>query len=124
MPFGIWFQAFISLIIFLGLPIYIYLWIDYNRTTFVVEDNKITLNWGIIEKYSKSVAFNNVQNITNARGILSQFLGLSKVNIWTSSPSQIEIRGKESENRPELFLQLEYSDGEWLKNFILDKRSK
>lgn len=119
----IW-TSFFWLSIFVGLPVYLYLLVSYGAIKFVVDENKITINSGILLKRSKSIAFNKVQNIENVKGLLRQQFGLSTVKIWTSSPSQIKIRKAESENRPDGTLTLENSDADWLKNYILDKQSK
>ena len=111
-------------IIFIGLPVYLYLLASYKVTKFIVEENKITINSGIILKRSKSIAFNSIQNIENVRGLLPQMLGLSNVEIWTSSPSQIKIHKARSENKPDGELMLESFDADWLKNYILDRQSK
>jgi len=123
MGIKIW-TSFFWLSIFVGLPVYLYLLVSYGAIKFVVDENKITINSGILLKRSKSIAFNKVQNIENVKGLLRQQFGLSTVKIWTSSPSQIKIRKAESENRPDGTLTLEDSDADWLKNYILDKQSK
>ncbi len=113
-----WFLA-----IFVGLPSFIYLFIYYGLLNFVVENDKITINSGIIIKHSKSIPFDRVQSVNNVRGILTRIFGLTRVSIWTSSPEQIRIHEKESTHRPDGRLELNNYDAEWLKNFILDKRS-
>jgi uncharacterized membrane protein YdbT with pleckstrin-like domain len=114
---------FWPLLIFLGTPLFIYLSLDYNSINFIVEENKITINSGIIMKRSKSIPFGSIQHITNVSGIFRRLFGLSTVYIWTSSPSQIHISRGESGNRASGILELEKADGEWLKNFILSKHS-
>jgi uncharacterized membrane protein YdbT with pleckstrin-like domain len=103
--------------------LFLYISIYYSFITFVVDDNKLTINSGIIIKISKSIAFDKVQNVSSIQSLLCRLFGLSILRIWTASPSQIEIRRERSENRPDGILWLNYSDSEWLKNFILDKHS-
>ena len=112
------------LIIFIGLPLYFYLLLFYNSFNFIVEDNKITLNSGVIIKKSKSIPYAIIQNIENVRGLLHRIFGLSRVNIWTSSPEQIKAYKGSTTHKPDGDLDLIIDDGEWLKNFILDKKSK
>jgi uncharacterized membrane protein YdbT with pleckstrin-like domain len=87
-----WVPIFWMLVIFIGLPTYLFLLIDFFASKFIVDENKITINSGILVKRSKSIAFNKVQNIENVKGILRQMFGLSTVRIWTSSASQINVR--------------------------------
>jgi len=119
--FGV--SLFSFLAIFVGLPIFIYLSIYYSRLTFVVENDRITINSGIIIKRSKSIPFDKVQNVENVGGLLLRMFGLSRVNIWTSSPEQIQVHKKETTHKPDGRLELNTSDAEWLKNFILSKHS-
>jgi uncharacterized membrane protein YdbT with pleckstrin-like domain len=119
-----WFVGvFLFFLFFVGLPLFIYLLLYYKFISFVVENDKITINSGIIIKRSNTISFDNVQNVENIRGILYRIFGLSKVNIWTSSPQQIEVKKKETIHKPTGTLELTIDDGEWLKNFILSKKS-
>ena len=101
-----------------------FLLIDFSAFKFTIDENKITINSGILVKRSKSIAFNKVQNIENVKGILRQMFGLSTVRIWTSSASQINVRKAQSENKPDGALTLETVNADWLKNYILDKQPK
>jgi len=118
----VWFSVFMILI-FVSMPVFLYTLFYYSFISFVVEKNKLTINSGIIIKKSKSIAFDKVQNISNVRGLLCRLFGLSLFKIWTASPSQIKIGNEKTEIRPDGALWLDYSDSEWLRNFILDKHS-
>lgn len=120
---GVWPLVFLLCLVFIGLPAFVYFFLYYKFLTYVVEDNKITINFGVIIKRSNSISFDKVQNVENIRGILSQLFGISKVNIWTSSPEQIDVRQAETFHKPAGSLELTAIDGEWLKNFILGKHS-
>ena len=120
----VWAPFFWMIAIFIGLPIYLFLLIDFSAFKFTVDENKITINSGVLVKRSKSIAFNKVQNIENVKGILRQMFGLSTVRIWTSSVSQISVHKAESENKPDGALTLETANADWLKNYILDKQPK
>lgn len=111
------------LLFFPGLLVFVYLWLYYNLLTFIVENEKITINSGIIIKRSKSIPFNQVQNVDIVRGLLHRLFGLCKINIWTSSVGQIQFSKKEATRRPDGTLDINTSDGKWLKNFILSKHS-
>jgi len=124
LPTIFWHPLFWILTIFFGLPIFVYLLLFYNSFNFIVEDNKITINSGIIIKKSKSIPFSIIQNVENVRGLLHRIFSLSRVNIWTSSPEQIKVYKGSTTHKPDGDLDLVVDDGEWLKNFILDKKSK
>ena len=124
LPGLFWHPLFWILTIFFGFPIFIYLLLFYNSFGFTVEDNKITINSGVIIKKSKSIPFNTIQNVENVKGVLYRIFGLSKVDIWTSSPEQIRAYKGSTTHKPDGSIDLITEDGDWLKNFILDKRSK
>lgn len=113
--------VFVLLFIFIGLPIYVSLLIEYANYKFIVEEGKITINSGLLNKHSKTIPFDRIQNVENVRGIIAQLFGLATIKIWTSSASQIQIRKGESENKPESAFILATADAEWLKNFISKK---
>ena len=117
------FSFFLIVIIFIGLPTFIYFLLYYKFLNFVVDNDKITINSGIIMKRSNSISFDKVQNVENVRGILARLFGISKVSIWTSSPEQIQVYKKETVHRPTGSLYLTVADGDWLKSFILGKHS-
>lgn len=110
--------AFLIITFFIGAPMIIYLLLLYNSITFIVETNRITLNYGIIIKRSKSVSFDKVQSVENVKGVFKRIFGLSDVNIWTASPEQI---GKKGLHKPDLTLELLVKDADWLRSFILGK---
>ena len=110
-------------IIFIILPGCILIYLKFKFINFIVEDDKITINSGIIFKRSKSIPFDKIQNVENIKGILLRLFGISKVNIWTSSPEQIQVYKKETIYKPAGSLMLTVADGEWLNNFILSKHS-
>lgn len=116
-------SIFVFLFFFPVLPAFLYFWLYYNILNFVVDNDKITINSGILIKRSKSIPFNQVQNVDIVRGLLQRIFGLCKVNIWTSSVGQIRFHEKETIRRPDGILDIYATDGEWLKNFILNKHS-
>jgi membrane protein YdbS with pleckstrin-like domain len=123
-PSLLFFPVFLILVIFLGLPLFLYLLLFYNSFTFIAEENKITINSGVVVKRSKSIPFSIIQNVENVRGLLHRVFGLSRVDIWTSSPEQIKAYKGSTTHKPDGSLDLIVEDGEWLKNFILNKSSK
>ncbi len=110
-------------IVFIVLPGCILIYLKLKFINFIVENDKITINSGILIKRSKSIPFNQVQNVDIVRGLLHRVFGLCRVNIWTSSVGQIQFHEKKTIRRPDCTLDINATDGEWLKNFILSKHS-
>jgi len=100
-------------------PVFIYLLLDYRNFSFIVEDNNIIVNSGILVKRSKLIPFDKIQNIDLNSGLLMRLLGLTRVNIWTSSPAQIKIRNQQSEHTPDSVIILYAEDATWLQTFVL-----
>ena len=108
------------MILFINIPVFIILFLQYINFSFIIKDNDITVKSGILVKRSKLISFDRVQNVELRSGLLMRFLGLTRVNIWTSSPAQIKIRNKQSEHTPDSFIVLYAEDAIWLQNFILN----
>ncbi len=123
-----WILSILLLVVLLGVPIFGYLMLYYRFFSFNVEQHQITVDKGIILKYSKSVAFDKVQSVSNFRSILERIFGLSTVNIWTASPGQIRINtasaNTTSVSKPEISLVLEVKDGRWIQDFILSSKKR
>jgi membrane protein YdbS with pleckstrin-like domain len=85
-----------------GLMIVVALWqlLDYACVSYIVSENTMTINTGILIKRSQSIPFSNVQNVNNSRGLLAMIFGISRVNIWTASSAQIQINKGNSNNKP------------------------
>lgn len=96
----------------------IWLLLDYACVSYTVSENKIIINSGILIKKSQSIPFSSVQNVNNSRGPISTIFGASRINIWTASPSQIQISNGRSHNGPSGSLLLDRDDAEWLKEYI------
>ena len=108
--------------IFVVAPFSIYFFIYYALFSFIVDESKLTINSGIIIRRSKSIPFTNIQNVDNVVGLWARLFGLTRVAVWTASASQIEIRNENSDNRPDGILLLKISEGNWLKDYILNKK--
>ena len=117
---GSFLGTFLTLYIIFGLPLSIIILLQYNSISFILENDKITINYGIIVKHSNTIPFHNIQNIENRRSISSQLFGVAVVNIWTASPKQTNSR---NERKPDGKLYLRNSEADWLKDFILSKRT-
>ncbi len=119
--------------IFLFMPIiilvivFISLRLQFRNLSFVFDENRLTINSGIFTKSQNSIPYDTVQNINLVSGIIMRRFNLVRLEIWTSSPAQIQIlrsneRGYRTEHRPEGTLWLSQEDAEVLKKFILDHK--
>ena len=108
----------------LFVPLWFYKVVAFKCVSFTVTDATLTVNSGILIKSSNAISFAQIQNISNTKGPLAAMLGLSKMNVWTASPSQIRVTKGETEHKPTGMLWLETTNAEWMKNFILEKQAK
>jgi membrane protein YdbS with pleckstrin-like domain len=118
---SVWWGIYFALMFFVAFPLWVYDILSYNCTSFMVGEEAVTINSGIVFKRSTSIAYKQVQNITTSRGPLAALFGFSKVSIWTASPSQIVIQQGNSDNRPAGSLVLKTENAEALKSFISSK---
>jgi membrane protein YdbS with pleckstrin-like domain len=67
--------------------------IVYKNTTFLVKDDSLTVNKGVFFKFSRTVPFNRVQNVTIFKGPLERRFGISTVNISTAGYGFNRLQG-------------------------------
>lgn len=116
------FPVFFSFLFVIGIPYAIYNIVKINSISYTVNENSITKNYGVLTKRSNTLTFNNIQNINSVTSMFSSLFNLTKLNIWTASPSQTVISKGSSQNHPDIVLTLNHVDADWLKNFILSKK--
>jgi len=116
--------VFIFFTVWIVLPIWLYKVASFNCISFTVTDGVLTINSGIIVKHSNTISFAQIQNITNTKGPITGWFGLSKLSVWTASPAQVRVQKGTTEHRPTGMLWLKTANAEWMKNFILDNRAK
>jgi len=109
---------FITLAIFLGLPLVLYFLAIYATINFVVQENGMTVTSGLIIKRSRSVAFDRVQNVYIEAGPLARMFGITKVNMWTASVGQMQLNNGQSYNQPDLSIYLKQEDATKIKEMI------
>lgn len=107
--------------------ILIVLKLDYKNYSFTYDDKNIEIKQGIISKSQKTIPYNTIQNININSGWLMRKFKIQKVEIWTSSPAQIQIfqsgqQGYQTEHRPDGTIYLENEDAEALKNYIMSHK--
>jgi len=116
-----WFSILFSMLIFIGLPVCIYISILFSSISFTVEGGKITIYSGIFTKKSKVIFFDKIQNVNCIRGPLMQMFGVSTINIWTASPEQLSFGKNGSTHTPDGSLLLTDDLTEWLQEVITRK---
>jgi uncharacterized membrane protein YdbT with pleckstrin-like domain len=120
-------KGFIAIFIFLlfivEMPIMVYFIFKFDSVSFVVDENKITINKGVFTRRSDTMTFDRIQNIECVTSMLMGIFGVTRLNLWTASPSQVVITEGTSQNIAQGVLFLDSPDADWLKNYILNKRA-
>jgi len=96
----------------------VYVSIDNSKISFFLDTNQITLNYGIFVKTSKTLVFKNIQNTRLISGPLMRMFKLTRVELWSSSFSQIHRGEQGVETRPDIILYLDDVDVDAFKQFI------
>ena len=100
------------IIIYIGIPVFLYRYIKLQRISYVLESDKITINKGILMKNSNTINYNLITNINIERSIGARIFGLSNVLLVTANAFSAA------------WVTLKKDDAEWLKNYILEKRHR
>lgn len=111
--------AIVVIIIGIIIPFWSILW--YMTFSYIVADQNVTINSGVLFRQSKVIDFNKIQNVDNTRGPIQMMFGLTSVNIWTASEDQFVRSGRNTVMRPEGRLYLSIQDAEDLKGFMTTK---
>lgn len=119
--FDRWIKLWIGLCASPGIFIIIWIFISTSKISFTFNNRNITKYWGIFFKKSVTIPLTTIQNISTAGGPLLNMFGLSRIMIWTSSPSQIIISNGNSYNSADLGLRIRKEDAEWLQEYLLKK---
>lgn len=92
--------------------------LGYYRTSFMVNDNELVFNYGILVKHSKNVMLAKIQNVNVGQGMLEANFGIKSIRIWTASQEQISNRNKEINVTPAVVLHLKNEDVESFKSLL------
>jgi membrane protein YdbS with pleckstrin-like domain len=95
-----------------GLPATLIEYIKMRSISYIVNSDKITIKYGIITKSSNSINYKLITDIFIQRKILPRLFGLSYIRFITANAFYWS------------WLILNKDDAEWLKNFILNNRTK
>ena len=90
--------------IYVGIPVFLYRYINLQRITYVIESDKITINKGILMKNSNTINYNLITNINIERSIGARIFGLSNVLLVTANAFSAA------------WITLKKNDAEWLNN--------
>lgn len=104
---------------FFLIPVFIYLHLADTAVSFIIDDQKITINRGMIFKKSKTILFSNIQNINIKKGPLLRIFGLAGIEIWTASQSQSNTR---NEKKSDGYLKLSIADAQTIADIISAKK--
>lgn len=113
-------STFFILMLFFGVPYFSYKIMQLKSINFVIDNDKLLINFGLILKQSVGIPFNAVQSVSATKGWSLGLFGLSKVNIWTGSNIQTSNNDKKA-NKPDGVLIILNDDAQWLQNYILSK---
>lgn len=112
------------LLIIFAAPAYGLILLVYNHWTYLIEDNDVTINYGIIFKKSRTISLRSIENVSQKRGPLMDIFGITNVSIWTSAPSQIKITKGNSANTADGVLYLSREEAQELLDYINNFRSR
>jgi uncharacterized membrane protein YdbT with pleckstrin-like domain len=115
----VWLGFFIVALVLFGIPFAVYASIDIAMTSFVVKDDSITTDSGILFRRSKAIAYANVQSVETVSNMLSTLFGVSSINIWTASQNQLDLSTSQLSKKPDQRLYLLTEDAKWLREFIV-----
>ncbi len=102
------FVFYIYFIISVTTILSIYKYIKFINVSFIINDNELILNYGIIIKHSKIIILSKIQNINIGQGIIEKYFNIKSIRIWTASQEQIYSSQARIKTEPALIL--------WLKN--------
>lgn len=102
-----------------GVVVFLYVWLQFSYKSFQVNASNFTYNTGIIMRSSKTVPFENVQNVDVTSGILQRMMGLAIVRMWTASPGQ--VFDMKHAPRPDLSILLLAADANHIRERALKK---
>lgn len=117
-------RNFLILLIALALPAYGFIVLVFNHWSYLIKDNDITINSGIIFKKSKTIALNAILNVTQKQGPLMSLFGITNLGLWTASPSQLNIKNANSINSPEGVIYLSNEEAKELQEYINNFRNR
>ncbi|MFA5062200.1 MAG: PH domain-containing protein [Patescibacteria group bacterium] len=113
-----WVGFFVVLLVIIGAPVFIRFFIDFQFTSFFLDQGSLTINWGMFIKKSKSIAFDKIQDIKTISGPLMGLFKLARISIWTASLSQV---GDKNELHPDGLLYLGKEDANLLRELMMKK---
>ncbi len=75
----------------LGVIVVVFTVLSYNLFSYAVTGANVVINSGVILRESKTIDFDKMQNVNVVRDPLLMVFGLSRIEIWTASPAQMNF---------------------------------
>ncbi|MDD4661929.1 MAG: PH domain-containing protein [Candidatus Pacebacteria bacterium] len=91
-----------------------------SSVKFLLNEDKIQIKSGTVFKKIKIIPYSKIQSVDIKYGLLRSWLGLSTINLWTSSQGQVSGKEVLSDGR----LILLKKDAEEISNFIISKKEE
>jgi len=112
----------LALILFiLGAIIFFVAYLEYYYFTLEIGVDSFTVRSGIIVKNIKTIAFRSIQSLDVRYDPFLQIFALAVVNIWSSSPEQLNVNSGSSNNRPAFSFYMTRFEAEALKQSIASR---
>lgn len=100
-----------------------YAYLSWMFFSYLISENSITINSGILFRTSKTVNFNDLESINVATGPVLMLMGLAQVKGFTSSPAQTIVSSSRNGRTqttviPDVDLILTKSDAEEIASLV------
>ncbi len=111
-------RNFLLIAVILGIPAYAFIVLVYNHWSYIINDNDITINSGIIFKKSKTISLKAIQNINQKRGPIMRLFDIVSVEIWTASVSQMNVTSGKTMNSPDGVIMIGEEEAKELQEYV------
>jgi len=74
----------IALAVFIGVPVYAYIHMDFMSFTYALEETEFVIRQGVITRHTSVIPYNRIQNINTLRTLIERLLGLASLQIETA----------------------------------------
>jgi uncharacterized membrane protein YdbT with pleckstrin-like domain len=112
-----WVCFFIALMFLFLLLAFIMQLIRYLFFSYLITQHEITISWGIINRHSVAVRFEEIQNTRIEMSLSKRIFGLADILIWTAADDQ--ATGDTA--KPDITMILTEANANWLKDFMLNQ---
>ncbi|MEM4360664.1 MAG: PH domain-containing protein [Candidatus Anstonellaceae archaeon] len=78
------FLLFLFLIIFIALPSYLWIHLEYVSFTYELAENEFIIRYGILTRHTIVIPYHRIQNINSTRSLIERLFGLATLVIETA----------------------------------------